>query len=192
MSEQIYTCSPGDLLASFVTKTRRSRTLYLLCGMSGCGKTTWCQEFVNDARKLGLQVAGLLSPAVFAGRKKIGINLLDLSSQEQRRLAVRRTPNHESSLQTKDWAFDQETLLWGNNCLQDHHKAAILIVDELGPLEFHQEAGLTAGIQLIDSRQFRLAIVTIRPSLLPIALERWPHSQIMAVIPPGNVQGGKG
>jgi hypothetical protein len=50
----------------------------------------------------------------------------------------------------------------------------ILILDELGPLEFSSNQGLTVGFELIERRLYRLACMTIRPSLLPVALERWP------------------
>jgi nucleoside-triphosphatase THEP1 len=189
VSEQVYTCSPGDLLASILNQTNPNRQLYLLTGSSGSGKTSWCLDLVAQAREAGLKVAGLLSPAVFSGDAKTGIDLLDLSTQVRRHLASPRHKQEPRSSLCEDWQLDEETLAWGNRCLLNLDEADILILDEMGPLEYIQGKGLLAGLQLIDASSYRLAVVTIRPSLLDNARQRWPDSQVMEISPHRDSQG---
>ena len=191
MSEHVYRCSPGDLLASFLSNTKQNRALYLLLGTSGSGKTSWCLDLVNQVSRSGLKVGGLLSPAIFAGDQKIGIDLLDLTTQEKRRLASRPPNQGENELCTGAWCLDQATLAWGNQCLQKQPEPDILILDEIGPLEFTQKKGLLTGLDLVDSGSYRMAIVTIRPSLLEKAQQRWPHSQVIEITEYKGKPGGE-
>ncbi|MGB4675600.1 MAG: nucleoside-triphosphatase, partial [Aggregatilineales bacterium] len=82
------TPTPADLLARLLAEP--PPRVALVTGDSGAGKTTWCRSLVEAARQRGLRVAGLLSPPVFEQGVKTGIDLLDLTTGERRRLAARR------------------------------------------------------------------------------------------------------
>lgn len=168
--------SPSQLLASiFIQETSPSKLL-LVSGSSGAGKTHWCRQMVDAARLQGLTIAGLLSLPVFEQGRKSRIDLLDLQTGLQRILAV-----HRDGLGTGPvvgpWHFDPAVLLWGNEIIRAIQPCQLLILDELGPLEFEQNTGLTNALELIASRSCRLACVVVRPSLLPLALERWPWAE---------------
>jgi nucleoside-triphosphatase THEP1 len=156
--------------------------LYLLTGARGCGKTAWCLELVRQARLAGLRPAGLVSPAVFAGGEKVAIDLEDVAGGERRRLAVKRAgpvPQPGAGTDRLGWRFDRVTLAWGNRILAGLEAVELLILDELGPLEFHCQAGLLAGPDLIDRGAHRLACVVLRPELLAEGLQRWPWGQVL-------------
>jgi len=172
---QILIDSPDSLLASFVSGIEPGR-LILVTGPSGSGKTRWCQTLAERANVLGIHAAGLVSPAVFEGDVKVGIDLLDLGSGEQRRLAVRRG-EYGDGHNTLDWHFYSETLDWGNNILGQFGTCRFIILDELGVLELEQGLGLTNGIGLITARRYRLACVVVRPSLLDDARVLWPWGE---------------
>lgn len=143
--------------------------LLIATGEIGAGKTAWCAELARRGLACGLSVAGLLSPAVFAGGQKVAIDLLDISSQKRRRLAGRRSPHQDG----KKWQLDLETLHWGNQVLDAIVNCQLLILDELGPLELLEHQGLTKGLDLLDRQAFS-ACAIVRPSLLSNAEQRWP------------------
>jgi nucleoside-triphosphatase len=152
--------------------------LFLITGPSGAGKTTWCGELAELARARGLRLAGLWSPAVFVNGRKIGIDMVDLRTQERRRLANLRG-KEAAAVATIQWAFDPEVIAWGNAALDNLPPHDLLVIDELGPLEFMRGEGLLAGLRVLDAGAYRVAVVVIRPSLLPEAQARWPHAQVI-------------
>lgn len=150
--------------------------LWLVSGERGLGKTTFCGNVAQEWAAAGRDVAGLLSLAVFAQEIKTGIDVVNLRSGERRRLANLRTTEAvpAGELSTLRWRFDPEVMAWGNEVLAQTTPCDLLVVDELGPLEFEREQGWLNGLRVLDGGQYQLALVVIRPELLDVALARWP------------------
>jgi nucleoside-triphosphatase THEP1 len=177
--------SPDSLLASFESITEPGR-LILVTGESGLGKTRWCLALAERARVLGIGVLGLVSPALFEGGHKIGIDLLDLGSGVRRHMAAHRGDSGQGQT-TEYWRFNDDVLDWGNSILAGSESCQLLILDELGPLEFKRGSGLTNGIGLVTARRYRLACVVVRPSLLDDAQLLWPWGETF-FIPYGHTK----
>lgn len=160
-------------VAQSVCGTDGAPVLLLLTGARGAGKTRWCTTLLHAARKEGLAVAGLLSPPVYEKGRKTAINLLDIATNKQRCLAERTAPG-EAGTAGLGWRFKPATLNWGNAVLKGISRCDLLILDELGPLEFDGKGGLNAAFSLIDAADFRTAIIVVRPELLQSASKRWP------------------
>jgi hypothetical protein len=152
--------------------------LFILTGWREAGKTTLCRRLAQAARQAGWGVAGLLSPARFENGVKTGIEVLDLRSDEHRLLAS-CTPGEIAGLQLGKWYMDPNALMWGNQVLQHATPCDILIIDELGPLEFDQQAGWSAGFPAIEQGLYRGALVVIRPEYLSRAQDRWPWGKVI-------------
>ena len=89
--------------------------IVILTGPRGSGKTSACRALVTRVRARGGRAAGVLCPARFAGSDKTGIDVLDLGSGRQRRLAVRR---HDQDGVNGAWSFDQQAFTWANEALR--------------------------------------------------------------------------
>ncbi len=174
---QVVFDSPDSLLASFMSGNEPGR-LIIVTGPSGSGKTRWCQMLVEQANILGIHVCGLISPAVFQAGAKVGIDLLDLLSGERRTLAVRRGESDQGQ-NTIDWHFNGENLDWGNTILKGSVTGQLFILDELGPLEFNRGIGLFSAFGLLASREYQLACVVVRESLLEAGLALWPWAEVL-------------
>lgn len=70
-------------------------------------------------------------------------------------------------------------LAWAEGFLSALPGGDLIILDELGPLEFEQNRGLVSGLGLIDSRRYRLSCAVIRPELVGAALSRWPWGEVV-------------
>jgi nucleoside-triphosphatase THEP1 len=171
--------SPDSLLASFNSGKETGR-LILITGPSGSGKTRWCLEFVKLSKASGYNPIGLVSPAVFKDNLKVGIDLINLVSDEQRHLALRRAETGEGQFPAH-WNLNPEVLEWGNGILGQLNSCDLIILDELGPLELDHGGGLTNGIELVSLRRYRLACVVIRPSLVGTAWSLWPWAEIFHI-----------
>ena len=129
---------------------------------------------------MGWDVAGLLSPAWMKASQKIGILAEDLRSGEQRPLAYTK-PHPLANLRLGPWYFDERVFHWGNQVIENSTFCDLLIVDELGPLEFKAGIGLTAAFEALSARNYRAGCVVIRPSLLSQARIWWPWVEMLPI-----------
>ena len=155
--------------------------IVIIAGASSQGKTRLCQALVNLAKIQGLAVKGILSPAVFTGGEKTAILVEDASTGKQRELAHARQAGSEGEIQTGHWTFNPGSMAWGSRILAEAGECGLLVVDELGPLEFTQQKGWVEGIQAINRRQYRLGVAVVRPALLEQALVLWPEATVFTV-----------
>lgn len=152
--------------------------IWLVVGESGSGKTTFCQQVIALARQQGVAVGGLLCPARFENDTKVGFDVRDISSGAQRRLGWHRDILPQPAWATPpiaigEWLLDGEALAWGNQVLRRSLPCDLLVIDELGPLEFLAGQGWQAALEVLDSGRYRLALLTVRFSLRDLVRQRW-------------------
>jgi hypothetical protein len=159
--------------------------IIIVTGPREVGKTTFCRKLAYFGRALGWDVAGVISPAVYENKIKVGIEVENLRSGEHLILAINNTES-VSGLRTSNWCFDHFALEWGNSVLKEATPCDLLIVDELGVLEFERIEGWLAGFDAINMKQYRYGFITIRPEMLKQAQIRWPKTQIIEITRRGN------
>jgi nucleoside-triphosphatase len=145
-------------------------TCWLVTGWRGVGKTAFCLELIHAARQKGWDAAGILSLAGFEDGIKVSIDAQDVRTGERHLLAATQQQS-ETGLPFGKWFFSQKTLDWGNEVLRSSLPCELLVVDELGPLEFNLSLGWVDALKVIRSGRFRLALVVIRPEILERAQE---------------------
>lgn len=159
--------------------------LFIVTGSQGAGKTTFCDRLVAAARESGWKTAGLLSRPVFEEGLRTAIEAEDLRTGETRCLARR---SEHPTPGSKHWKFDETVLEWGNQVLARSTPVDLLVIDELGPLEFERERGWLAGISAADSGQYAIALVVIRAEMLGEALVRWQDANLIEIDTPEESQ----
>lgn len=160
----------------------------ILTGEIGAGKTTFCSHIANMGRRDGLRVRGVISPGVFEEGQKVGITAVNLKNDQARPLAYLRK-EETTGPKTKRWAFVEETIQWGNQVLARAAPCDMLVVDELGPIEFERGEGWVQGLRVIDGGAFQAAIIVIRPHLLDQASARWPTASRVELTPDVDLLG---
>lgn len=154
----------------------------IVTGEVGRGKTQACGAAAARLRDLGWEVAGVLTPGVWMGDQKVAIDALDLGTGHSRRLAERAGVGYEAAgPATHGWRFYAETIAWCNSLLANAIDCDLLVLDELGPLEFESGEGLTQGMRAVDGGRFRLGLVVVRPRLVQAAQQRWPGAEVLVV-----------
>lgn len=154
--------------------------IWIITGPCQVGKTRFCSHLINQAQIQNLTIAGVICPPVFEEQQKTAITIEDLKTHDRKTLAIKRTTETEGLL-TERWAFDEEVLTWGNQVLADTAGCDLLLVDELGPLEFNRGQGWQNGLHAIDKGEYQIAVVVIRPALVETAVKRWPQAQIVEI-----------
>jgi len=163
-----------------VIKKKDIHGIWLISGERQVGKTTWCALLARQAQAAGLTVGGLLTPAVFSNGKKIGFNLVDLQSGEQRRFGI-SNETHDNWIKIGNWRIDPQALAWANLLLKQCLGCDLLILDELGPLELKENKGFIEGMRLLDKQAIPSSFVVVRPELIPLAQKRWLQTRVIEI-----------
>ena len=161
--------------------SKETPLLFLITGSRGSGKTTLCTRLVEAAREAGWQTAGILSNPVFEGSIRTAIQAEDLRSGTARQLAARSDSPTPGS---QHWKFDNAVMAWCNQVFSDSAPTDLLVVDELGLLEFEHQAGFQAGFAAVDAQAYAVALVVIRAEMLGPAMLRWPDANLVEVDTP--------
>jgi nucleoside-triphosphatase len=109
--------------------------------------------------------------------KKIGFDLLNIASGEKRRLGTSSSEYTKTTMGC--WQMDEGVLAWGNEIIMGLHDEDIIIIDEIGPLEFEKNLGFWSALEFLDESAYRTALVVVRPALLPVARKRWPAARLL-------------
>ena len=157
--------------------------IVLVSGPSGSGKTRFCEAMIGTAT----DVAGILCPGIEVDGERTEIRARTLPGVATRILATRRDlMESDGELVTPRWRFDPATVAWGDAHLASIGRVRLLVVDELGPLEFERREGFVSAFPLLDRGAFALALVVVRPGLLPLAQSRWPGASVHDVTGAGS------
>jgi nucleoside-triphosphatase THEP1 len=137
--------------------------LALVTGEIGCGKTTACRRALDLLRARGVAPSGILSPPrLDATGDKIGIDVLDVATGEQRRLAGIVSSGGKT---IGKYSFHEDALAWAIARLQAAVAAGpdLLVVDEIGPLELVRRGGFVATLRpLADPNCVPQGVVVVR------------------------------
>jgi nucleoside-triphosphatase THEP1 len=151
--------------------------LVVLYGPSKIGKTTYLLHLTEYYQSLGLEVRGILSPAIFHNDKKVGIKVRDIYSGEEHNLAAKRPVQLPQLPDRLGFIFDDEVINWGKKVLKSSLPTEVFIVDEIGPLELKKDKGWKEAIGQIMLQQYKLGIVVLRESLHELVVDQWPVTE---------------
>ncbi len=158
--------------------------VYVVTGKHGVGKTTFCRVLIDEVRSrgAGLKTAGVLSPKVFVHGREAAIEVVDVISGQHCQLATRSEEGDvRDGPSTTRWRFDADALAWGDTVLRSATPCDLLVVDEVGPLEFERGEGWIAGLAAVDSMAYGTAFVVVRSGLVDRALDRWPAARTIHI-----------
>ena len=148
----------------------------ILSGPIHSGKSTGLRRLMTELRRSGRTLAGLTTEDRFGERWTV-----DVATGHAWLLArPRSTAPDASGPVTPRYAFADEGFAHAESVLRAAIPADVLVIDELGPLEFLRNEGWVAALKILDERQFEEAIVVIRETLLDVALARWPDARVVA------------
>lgn len=170
--------------------------LYLLTGDIQTGKTRWLESLVGVLADADIVTYGVLAPGVWVpstnehadanGFEKLGIDNVLLPSGDRIRLAVRGDIARAQGMDLDGvkgaakgmrWHFDSDALQQVNDYLSNisaiakQDDNALLVIDEIGPLELAGE-GLTNATALLKAGPqgpIKDALVVVRETLLDAA-----------------------
>lgn len=158
----------------FITK------IIVITGEKGSGKTFLCEWCASEFQSRKFDVAGLISKKNLEVSQRSRIEVRDIRSGESHVLAE-RLDEYDLSSMTPRWKFDSKIMKWGNEKLKVAVPCDLLIIDELGLMEFNHQKGWTNSFPILVENRYRLAVVVIRPQLLSEAYRMLGQFKILEV-----------
>ncbi len=154
------------------------KRIFIITGEVKAGKTQLVSNVISALRKLKFKVTGVYSPARFENNVKTGIYLVDISN-EKKKLLANYQPGWDYDNSKREWKMDPEVLQWGFEVIRESVPTSVLIIDELGFLEFEKNQGLTSAFDILKDGVYRLAIVVVRIGLLKQAMAKWESAKVI-------------
>ena len=155
--------------------------IVILTGERGAGKSTVCQQAAALAASKQYLCCGIITLRRYPGI----LDALDVRSGQVRRLTD--GSGRDTALSLGRYRFNPATLAWGNDLLASALPCDLLVVDELGPLEFVRGQGWMAAFDALGEASLSLAVVVVRPELVEQARSLLPtHDTTVLTVTPEN------
>jgi nucleoside-triphosphatase THEP1 len=155
------------------------KPIIILSGVSGSGKTTLCNHIYKQLMSMEIDVAGVLSLPYFDNGRKTKILVKNLKSGEQEILAG--LDDVFDGPKIGQWNFSCKGLETGLNAMRESSPCDVLIIDEIGPMEILNSKGWHFALELLNSLNYKKAIIPMRPWLLDQFMELTPPSTIVGI-----------
>jgi len=140
--------------------------ILLLVGPRGAGKTTACQRFLRRAGALGWRLGGILAPGRFGDDGgKTGMDIEDVATGERRTLGWAEADPER--LTVGRFRMDEGVMSWSLDVVLQALAlpGAVVLVDEIGPLELRQGRGLAPVLDALGMASARAALLVVREEL---------------------------
>jgi len=151
----------------------------LVTGGSGDGKTTLVRQVAASLRERGVVVGGILAPGFWKDGSRSGFDVVDLADGRTAPLC-RRLEDAEAGQAGTPFQFHPEGLRLGYEALAPDRlrsrNVALVVVDEIGPLELAGE-GWAAALDSLVEQWCGPMIWVVRRDLLQKVKERWLQSE---------------
>lgn len=146
----------------------KSSKVIIITGQQNSGKSTLCKYIVDHFSISGIKISGILSELIKEGNKPSAIYSTDIQTKEKRKLAD-YFPGWDLQKPERKWKFQQDAFIWGNSVLIKSVPTDLLIIDELGFMEFMEKRGWTQFFVILDCNCFKCAIIVVRPECVDLA-----------------------
>jgi len=159
----------------------------IIIGERDVGKTTLCFYLIEKLKCLKYSVAGIISPGRYHDDVKVGINALNIKNGENVKLAD-YSPGWDIENPLRIWKMNSDAIPWGNDVLNKSIPCDVLIIDEIGYLEFEKGSGWNKSFEILEEKGFKIAFVVVRISLVEAARLHWEKAQILKLENGENIE----
>jgi nucleoside-triphosphatase THEP1 len=142
--------------------------IVVVTGPTGSGKTTTVESVVAELTAAGRQVAGFVQPGVWQEQDKVGFLVKDVATGEQTQLAQR--VSHDSGEHGTGFHFTEDGLALARQALGRARSGAVLVIDELGPMELRGHGHMRAVHKAMSINGLAGVVVVVRRHLVPALL----------------------
>ena len=141
-------------------------TIVLITGERQVGKTTACLRAVTLMRQAGLEVSGLVTT-------RTGCHALSVRELHTGAVYPLTLPFEDPTDRTlMNFRMDPEAMARSGTSLARAFPTDVVVIDELGPLEFRRGEGWVEAFDYLRRGRYHLGVLVVRPELLVAGVRR--------------------
>jgi len=134
------------------------KRIVLLTGVPGVGKTSVFCRTVNHLKGKGLEIRGTICREVRESGKRVGFEIMDISTGKKAWLARINHPGvHKVNKYTVN--LDDLDVLGANAIFEALNNGDVIAIDEIGPMELSSIAFSASLVQAIETNKPLLATI---------------------------------
>ena len=141
----------------------------VVTGPGSSGKTEAVISAADSLRADGVPVTGFVQPGVWVDDRKVGFRVRDLATGAEASLAM-LSARGGGDFGTR-FEFDDEGFRLGAGSLSRASSGAVVVVDELGPVELRGEGHMPGVRDALATPALRGAVIVVRRTLVPTLLD---------------------
>lgn len=139
--------------------------VFIITGSQRKGKTVFIQDIQHQLQAQNVPVCGVISPGVYLQEKRIKIMAHNVENGEEQELA-QFLPGWDAAMPEKVWKMNEMGVKWGNVQLKNcEPQGKVFLLDEIGIYELLEGGGWQAGLEILQKKRYRKAIITVRKEL---------------------------
>jgi len=137
------------------------KRIFFITGQPGIGKTSVILKTVEELKKQGFRVGGIVSREVREHGIRVGFEILDISSQKRGLLAH---VNQQNGPQLSKYRINLNDIkkIGATAILKAIANAQIIIIDEIGPMELFSKEFKNAVYRAIESNKIIIGTIHYR------------------------------
>lgn len=133
----------------------------VITGRPGVGKSTLFNSIVDELRKAGYTVGGIIAPEVRLGGQRVGFKLVDLLTGEETWLA-RKDVISTVRVGSYGVLVRESSQLVEKALTAAMEKASVIGIDEVGPMELKLSTFKSLLLKVLDSRKHVILVVHMK------------------------------
>lgn len=159
-------------LDRLIIRQKNKSNVIIISGEVGEGKTTLAKKIISELQNDKYTVSGIISESVIENNKRIGYDLLDISTT--RRIQMAREAKNGETPNLGRFCFYSEAFEFGEFILKSDStkKSNIIVIDEVSFLELRNE-GWTNSINEIIKETETPLILAVRTSNIQDVIQYW-------------------
>lgn len=153
--------------------------IIIITGIKNSGKTSLCKEVATYCRTCHVDINGFLSPGVITSGEKSAVMVEDVILQKRTMLARKISTHHHADFVFGQWCFYNAGFSFGKEILNRIEACDVLMIDEIGPLEFEHQTGWHNCFERLHTIRYQLAIITMRKIYVERITSQFPDTSLI-------------
>lgn len=151
------------------TKVNFEQKIFIITGAVGSGKTTCIENIIEKIRQENISVSGVYSSRIIENNITTGYDIITISNNESNKFL--RTEGDSFQQKIGSFYIFDEGLKTGNDALQNSN-SQLIIVDEIGRLEFSEKGWFNSVEQIVEKSESHL-IMSVRREFVSEIIEKF-------------------